>query len=148
MRNVGLRAAVLSVAIIVALSTSVSATTVNVLSEKVLINRGGGYAPIGGAASVNPGDMVMASPSGSAEIVYDDGCRKKVDPGSVVTISGPPPCTGGAAQSQTTTWYVLGAAAIGGIAAGAVLATGGSSGNSGSAGGGGGGDGGGGPASP
>lgn len=171
MRRAVCCAALSAWALQLALSPIADAASVTAVQGKLLINRGTGYAPVIGTLSVNPGDMLMASPAGRGEIVYDDGCHRAIEPGTVLAVTALSPCASTTAQNPTphaptdgwqtqtvapqatsssgsqTTWYVLGAAAVGGLAAGAVLATGGSSG-SGSGGGGGGSGGGGGPASP
>jgi len=117
MRNACLYALFAS-AFCVVLSSGASAATVNPFREKVSINRGNGYAPVGGGTIASPGDMVMASPSGSAEIVYEDGCRQKVDPGTVVTVSATSPCKSAALDP---TWVLGGLAVAGGVTAAVLL---------------------------
>jgi hypothetical protein len=161
MRSVRSRCCVLvAIAFSFALTSAVSAATVTTVSGKVSINRGDGFVQISSGTAAKPGDRVMAGLAGMAEIVYDDGCRQKVEPGSVVAVAQTPPCKtvtasqdGGWAtqttlQTQPNIWpYVLGGAAVGGIAAVAV-SLGGSSGSSGVSGGSGGDAGGGPPTSP
>lgn len=72
----------------------VEAATVDSIQGRVAINRGTGFQPVTTATSGKSGDRVMASPNSSAEIVYDNGCREKVEPGQVVTIKAEPPCAG------------------------------------------------------
>jgi hypothetical protein len=118
------------------LTSEVSAATVTSVGGTVSINGGNGFARISGGTSAKPGDLVMAGLSGRAEIAYDDGCRVKVEPGTVVTVAETPPCN---TPSQENGWvtqtteqksnmlpYVLGAAAIGG-GVGIALALGGGS---------------------
>jgi hypothetical protein len=64
-----------------------SAATITAISGKVSLNRGNGFRQITVDASASPGDLVMAGPSASAIIVYDDGCRQTVGPGSVVPVA-------------------------------------------------------------
>jgi hypothetical protein len=60
----------------------------------------------------------MAGPSGAAEIVYNDGCREKVDAGSVVRVAETSPCKTG----PVSTNYIIGAAVVaGGVAAAIAL---------------------------
>jgi hypothetical protein len=60
----------------------------------------------------------MAGAHGGAEIVYDDGCRMKVDPGSVIRVSDTSPCQFGFNGSN----LLLGAAAVaGGVGAAVIL---------------------------
>jgi hypothetical protein len=157
MRSVRSRCCVfVAVAFSFALTSAVSAATVTAVSGKVSINRGDGFAQISDPTAAKPGDVVMVGISGLAEIVYDNDCRVKVEPGSVVAVAQTAPCkTVTASQdgrwvTQTTEVqkpnilpYVLGGAAVGGIAALAV-----SLGGSGGSGGGGGGGVGGLPMSP
>jgi hypothetical protein len=148
----------ISVAFCFVLTSPVSAATVTVVSGKISLNRGDGFAQISQGTAAKPGDLVMAGVSGRAEIVYDDGCRQKVEPGSVIAVAATSPCQR-ATASPKSDWvtetaeapkpsvlpYVLGAVAIGGIAAVAVAAGGGGGSGGGDAGGG---SAGGGPASP
>jgi hypothetical protein len=147
MRSVRLRPrVVVAVAFCIGLTSSVSAATVTDVSGKVSINRGDGFVQISSITAAKPGDRVMAGFGGTAEIVYDNGCRQKVEPGSLITVAPTPPCekpTGAQAggwvtqttlQTQPNIWsYLLGGAAVGGIAAIAV-SLGGSSGSSGGSG--------------
>jgi hypothetical protein len=100
--------------------------TVEVVKGGVLINRGEGFRPVTGAAEARSGDQVMASPDGSARIIYADGCPIPVNPGAVITVSAKSPCTafaqrvtpaGGAPEEG------LGAAgAVGSVVAAGVIA--------------------------
>ena len=144
MRSVSLRPCVfVAVAFCLVLSSAVSAATVTAVTGKVSINRGDGFSQISSATSAKPGDRVMAGLSSTAEIVYNNGCREILEPGSLITVAETPPCktatvpqdggwvTQTTEERKTNIWaYALGAAAVGGIAAGAV-ALGGSSGSSG-----------------
>jgi len=88
----------------------------------VSVNSGGGFRPIQGGASVQPGDVVMAGPYGRAEIVYDNGCRQILPASNTITIPFDPPCETGATYSDH---YILGAVAIAGMVAGAITLSGG-----------------------
>jgi hypothetical protein len=93
MRSVSLRpCVVVAVAFFLFLSSAVSAATVTAVSGKVSINRGDGFVQISSGTAAKPGDRVMAGLAGMAEIVYDDGCRQKLEPGSLITIAPTPPC--------------------------------------------------------
>ena len=74
------------------LGTAVLAATVQPVEGDVLINRGSGYEPVSGPTQAKVGDSVMASPGGSARVVYDDQCSVAVKPGRVVAIAPEPPC--------------------------------------------------------
>jgi hypothetical protein len=141
--------AFVAVAFCFVLTSAVSAATVIAVTGKVSINRGDGFAQISSATSAKPGDRVMAGFGGTAEIVYDNGCRQQVEPGSLITVVETPPCekpavsqdggwvTQTTEEQKTNLWpYALGAVAVGGIAA-VVTSMGGSSGSSGDGGGGG-----------
>jgi hypothetical protein len=141
MYSVGLRSCVLiSAACCCVLTHAASAATVTVTAGKVAISHGNGFAPITGSTSARPGDLVLTGISGSAEIIYDNGCRQPVRPGAVTAVAETPPCkaANGAPDSgwftQTTEepntkyWpYLLGAAAVGGGVAVALVVVGGGS---------------------
>ncbi len=74
------------------LGPAVLAATVQPVEGDVLINRGSGYEPVSGPTQAKVGDSVMASPGGSARVVYDDQCSVAVKPGRVVAIAPEPPC--------------------------------------------------------
>ena len=84
--------AFVAVAFCFVLTSAVSAATVTAVTGKVSINRGDGFAQISSATSAKPGDRVMAGFGGTAEIVYDNGCRQKVESGSLITVVETPPC--------------------------------------------------------
>jgi hypothetical protein len=107
----------LSIVCCFALSSEASATTVTSISGKVSINRGNGFSRISTDTSAKGGDRVMAGPSGSAEIVYDDGCRVKVEPGAVVTIAATSSCKAEFVPHD----MILGAAVVAGGVAGAII---------------------------
>ena len=69
------------------------------------------------------GDSVIASPGGSAKIVYDDGCTEEVKPGDIATVKPASPCNPGAyvAPSHPARPYIIGAAVVGGVVTAAVL---------------------------
>ena len=89
MRRVGALALVL---LTVFLCPAVFAATVASVQGKVSISRGSGYEPVSGPTQVNVGDTVMASPGGSARVVYNDQCSVAVKPGRIVAIAPEPPC--------------------------------------------------------
>jgi hypothetical protein len=76
----------------VALSLPSLAATVEPVEGQVSINRGNGFQRVAGAVQANVGDSVMASPNGSARIVYSDGCSVPVVPQGVITITAESPC--------------------------------------------------------
>jgi hypothetical protein len=132
MRSVSLLPRVgVAVALCFVLTSGASAATVTAVSGKVSINRGDGFVQISNGTSVKPGDRVMVGLAGMAEIVYENGCRQKVEPGSLITVADSLSCktttqdsgwvTQTTEEQKTNIWpYVLGGAAVGGIAALAV----------------------------
>lgn len=106
----------------IAFSLPASAATVEAIQGKVSINRGTGFQQIGAVTQANPGDLVMASPDGSAEIVYrfaaagslkdTEECRVKVTPGAVVSVTDETACRRGAGINGGP--LLLGALAVGG----------------------------------
>jgi len=116
--------------IIAALAASVSlslpsfAATLRSVSGQVLINRGTGYKPVTTGAEAKTGDVVMARPGASAQLVYADGCKTAVSPGSVVTIGAESPCAGAYAQvGPQTDWrpYLIAGAALAAAGGGTYL---------------------------
>ena len=101
------------------LSLPALAASVDSIQGKVSINRGSGFKPLNGSTEANAGDQVMASPGGSANIVYPDGCVVKVDPGTVVTVQEPSPCKAGGDHPARP--YIIGAAIVGGAVGIAVV---------------------------
>lgn len=77
----------------VLLSSPAHAAVVQSVEGQVQINRGNGFERITGAVNAQPGDRVMVSPQGSAELVYPDGCVANIRAGSVVSVRTQSPCT-------------------------------------------------------
>lgn len=102
---------------------SAIAATLTSIQGAVKINSGSGFSQVAGATEVPPGTSVMAAPGASAEIVYPDGCRIPVRPGSVEVVSPISPCAQGQAGLDYTYYYVLGGAAAIGLGVGIWAAT-------------------------
>ena len=79
--------------LLIFLSLPAFAATVDLVKGKVLINRGQGFQQVTGGAQANAGDQLMASPGGSAKLVYSDRCQVSIVPGRVVNVGKQPPCT-------------------------------------------------------
>ena len=75
------------------LTLPASATSIEAVKGKVLINHGEGFQQAASGAQANAGDLVMASAGGSAKLVYPGGCQVRVIPGTVVSVGKQPPCT-------------------------------------------------------
>lgn len=73
-------------------SSTVMAATVQPGKGTVSINGGSGYVPVRGPTHARVGDLIMASPGGSAQIVYNTQCSVAVKPGQIVAIASEPPC--------------------------------------------------------
>jgi len=74
-------------------STACLATTVEPVSGDLSLNRPGhGFVKISETTVVNPGDLLMVSPNGTANVFFPDGCKFVLQPGSVLTISAISPC--------------------------------------------------------
>jgi hypothetical protein len=71
------------------------AATIEPGSGDLTINQGQGFKPVTSRTSANVGDSVMVGPGGSATVVYDDGCKVRVQPGAVATIAPLSPCASG-----------------------------------------------------
>jgi hypothetical protein len=59
------------------------------------INQGQGFKPVASRINAAVGDSVMVGPSGTATLVYDDGCKVSVQPGAVTTVAPLSPCAAG-----------------------------------------------------
>ena len=84
------------------------------------INQGQGFQPVNNRIDANVGDSVMVGPGGSATVVYDDGCKVNVEPGTVATIGPLSPCASGSnAEDYGVNWGAVGlgfaAAALTGV---------------------------------
>ena len=113
-------------------ATNAFAATVSVIPQEgtlrgnLYLNRGKGFEPILNITEARTGDSVMASGSGRAAVVYEDGCKVEVSAKtSVVTVQETSPCRGGAVVeapggSAVGKW-AIGAAVVGGVVAAAVL---------------------------
>jgi hypothetical protein len=112
-------------------SFGANAASLDSIQGSVQVNSGSGFHQVAGAAQVAPGTSVMAAPGGSAEILYSDGCRTPVRPGSVQVVAPVSPCALGQAapgqgfqnRNQDNTIYdaLLAAAIIGGSITAGVL---------------------------
>ena len=91
------------------------AATVNYTGGEVFVDRGSGFSPIRGSLAVTPGAVVMAKVGGTAEVVYDDGCRQAVDVGTVVTVGQVSPCAANAPAGDTTVYIIGGLAVAAGV---------------------------------
>jgi hypothetical protein len=99
------------------------AATVHVTGGQVFLSHGEGYRRLPGSAQARPGDRVVANPGGSRQIVYSDGCKVEVKPGTVAIVTKESPCggsstLGGGADSSA---YAIGAVVVGGAVGAAAL---------------------------
>jgi hypothetical protein len=112
-----------AVAAAAALGSAVAlATTVEVVTPQVSLNRGDGYMPATGTSSVFAGHLVMAAANGSARIIYDDGCVVEVQPGAVVAVHETSPCEAQTGAVDTSAQTGAGNPRRGYIIAGVVVA--------------------------
>ena len=122
----------ISIAVITALlASNAEAALLTNVQGTVTVNRGDGFVPAGPAgttAVLAPGDRVRAE-TGSADIVYDNGCTVTLGAGQMVAVLyAAPDCSGGlkdgAASSSgisTSTLLIGGVVVAGGIGAGIAL---------------------------
>jgi hypothetical protein len=98
--------------------SSAIAAVLDSVQGTVQVNTGSGFRKVAAAAQVAPGTSIMADPGASAQIVYSDGCRIPVRPGSVAVVAPISPCAQGQAgpsqgpQTQENTIYDLLAAGV------------------------------------
>src|SRR6186713_1832570 len=93
----------------------VLAATVHVTGGQVFLSHGEGYRRLSGSAQARPG--------GSGQIVYPDGCKVEVLPGTVAIITKQSPCGGGATVGGggDGSTYAIGAVIVGGGVGAAAL---------------------------
>ncbi|MEZ5899144.1 MAG: hypothetical protein R3D51_06575 [Hyphomicrobiaceae bacterium] len=99
------------------------AATVEVIRGRVSINAGEGFLPVSGSAAAGSGNTVMAAPGAAANIVYENGCKVRVEAGNVAVVSSTPPTCANAQQiaSSDQGLLILGALAVGGVVAGVAI---------------------------
>jgi hypothetical protein len=75
------------------MSTACFATTAEPVSGDLQLNRPGhGFQKVSETTVVEPGDLLMVSPNGTANVFYPDGCKFVLQPGSVLTVAKLSPC--------------------------------------------------------
>jgi hypothetical protein len=106
-----------------ALLGSASAATLEGVTGKVLVNNGSGYKGTSTGAFVQTGDRVLAETGGAAVIVYDNGCKVRLRPGTIVTVKENPACHGAAEieAGDDIGFVIAGGAIVGGVVTGIVL---------------------------
>ncbi|MDP2258231.1 MAG: hypothetical protein Q8J89_00765 [Caulobacter sp.] len=67
---------------------------ISAVSGSVMISQNGRFVPASNGAVLRAGDRVVAS-SGSARVVYGDGCNVAVTARSMATVAAASPCVGG-----------------------------------------------------
>ncbi|RTL64767.1 MAG: hypothetical protein EKK41_21070 [Hyphomicrobiales bacterium] len=87
------------------------------ISGQVLVNRGNGFELAQPGLVLKPGDLVVANPGATAQVMYPQGCLVPVVPGQVVSVVEKPKC-------PPLTTGVLPAAAAAAAAAGGAGAAG------------------------
>ncbi len=96
-------------------SAPVAAATLENVQGVVLAAADAGFQRASNGAALSPGIRLLAKPASSAVIVYEGGCREKIEPGQIVTVKSDLQCVAAIDATQV----VLGGAAI---AAGVALA--------------------------
>ena len=115
-----------AVAALLVTAGNTQAATLRAIQGEVMVNHGQGYGTVKGETEVYPGDSVVVGPTGSAEIIYAEGCHVPVAVGAVAVVSAEPPCltTGalnGPLSVSNSTLLTVGAVALGGAGLAAVL---------------------------
>jgi hypothetical protein len=83
-------------------ATNAFAATVSVIPQEgtlrgnLYVNRGKGFEAIVNITEAHTGDSVLASGSGRAVVVYEDGCKVEVSAKTSVVVQETSPCKGGA----------------------------------------------------
>ncbi len=89
-------AAFAAAGVLLAGQTAVAAegARISAVSGSVMISQNGRFVPASNGAVLRAGDRVVAS-SGSARVVYGDGCNVAVSARSMATVAAASPCVGG-----------------------------------------------------
>ena len=112
------------------------AATVSIVPQEgtkqgnLFLNSGRGYAPIVTVTTAHTGDTLMASGTGRAFVIYEDGCKVEVSAETeVVSVQETSPCKGALIPEMSRGMgvgkYVIGAALVGGAVAAVALLGGG-----------------------
>lgn len=95
-------------------ATSAFAVELRGANGGVLVNKGAGFVPVRGSATLVAGDRVMVSANSKATLVYSEDCKVPLTPGRVVTIGKKSPCDAKAQFGDGN----LGPIVLGGLGAG------------------------------
>ena len=99
LRRRAVRAYISAVAI-AALATNVGAVTLSNVEGVVSVNCGDGFQSASIGTTLSAGDRVRVGASGSANIVYENGCAARVGPSQVVAVLATPPVCQGASMKD------------------------------------------------
>ncbi len=99
-----------------------AAAIIEPLHGDLSLNQGQGFQRFNSRVQANVGDTLMVGPGGAANLVYLDGCRVHVQPGSVVSIAPLSPCASGSFASEAPAQESL--FNTGALAGGALFAVG------------------------
>lgn len=88
--KLGLTATLIGAALL--LSSAASAATLQLLTGTASVKVRGGFQPVVAPVKVEPGETIMVSPSGSARIVYAEGCWIEIEPAAILVVPEAPNC--------------------------------------------------------
>ncbi len=81
-----------SVAALVGFASTVHAATLVAINGQILVNRGAGFEIAQPGLELKPGDIVIANPGATAQIMYPEGCLLPVTPGQIANVMRQAPC--------------------------------------------------------
>jgi hypothetical protein len=130
------RIPLIALAAVFVVAHSAQAATVSIVPQEgtkrgnLFLSRGQGYAPIVTVTKAHTGDAVMASGTGRAFVIYEDGCKVEVSAETaVVSVQETSPCKAALIPEMSrgigVGKYVVGAALVGGAVAAVALLGGG-----------------------
>lgn len=93
-------------------STAAAAATLQGVQGVVLASAGKGFQRAGNGANLPEGTRVVAKHASAAVIIYDNGCRERVEPGRVIIVRSENDCR----EAILKTQVVVGAVAVSGAA--------------------------------
>ena len=126
------RIPLIAAAAVFVVAHSAHAATVSIVPQEgtkrgnLFLSSGQGYAPIVKVTTAHTGDTVMASGTGRAFVIYEDGCKVEVSAETaVVSVQETSPCKGALIPEMSRGTgvgkYVVGAALVGGAIAAVAL---------------------------
>ena len=106
------------VTIAVALSISAAnSATLQDVRGRVFLDRGGGFVPVSGSVTVQPGVRVMTGDSASAQLVIGPNCVLRIPARQTIVVPSDKNCAGGLSGKSGQALLIAGALGAVGLVA-------------------------------